>query len=300
MSDASSHKMISRRSTRVFAQDLESCDFGKGGGSRPGSYCEDKEIEKDRLDRASRSSSVDQADMVEATIIRTVDLGRDMHDMFPANYEDMDKQVARILQTSRAAGKKNQGRPINFGDVIPGVYRSSFPQTEDYEFLKSLKLKTIVTLVKKEYPDGFCAFIKANGIRHVIIDMQGTKKVAIPHEMMQSIMKVVLDKSNHPLLMHCNHGKHRTGCATAVIRHLSGWHVDSVVAEYTNYAQPKVRDCDIEYIQNYQSSNLEGLFLLKKKQPRPLLPSKMLRMLFLAATAIVLFCTGFPVSTVHF
>lgn len=37
-----------------------------------------------------------------------------------------------------------EGRPANFGIVVPGVYRSSFPQSEDYAFIESLKLKTIM------------------------------------------------------------------------------------------------------------------------------------------------------------
>lgn len=37
-----------------------------------------------------------------------------------------------------------EGRPVNFGIVVPGVYRSSFPQSEDYAFIEDLKLKTIV------------------------------------------------------------------------------------------------------------------------------------------------------------
>jgi tyrosine-protein phosphatase SIW14 len=37
-----------------------------------------------------------------------------------------------------------EGRPINFGVVVPGVYRSSYPKADDYAFLKGLKLKTVV------------------------------------------------------------------------------------------------------------------------------------------------------------
>lgn len=37
-----------------------------------------------------------------------------------------------------------EGRPANFGMVVPGVYRSSFPTSEDYPFIETLKLKTIV------------------------------------------------------------------------------------------------------------------------------------------------------------
>lgn len=40
--------------------------------------------------------------------------------------------------------KKTPGQPNNFGTVVPGVYRSSYPQEADYPFLQKLGLKTIV------------------------------------------------------------------------------------------------------------------------------------------------------------
>jgi len=36
------------------------------------------------------------------------------------------------------------GVPKNFGRVMEGVYRSAFPQEDNLEFLKTLKLKTIL------------------------------------------------------------------------------------------------------------------------------------------------------------
>jgi hypothetical protein len=33
---------------------------------------------------------------------------------------------------------------LNFGTVVPGVYRSSYPRSHHYPFIQSLKLKTIV------------------------------------------------------------------------------------------------------------------------------------------------------------
>jgi tyrosine-protein phosphatase SIW14 len=35
-------------------------------------------------------------------------------------------------------------RPVNFGEVVPGVYRSSYPKPHHYEFIKGLDLKCIV------------------------------------------------------------------------------------------------------------------------------------------------------------
>jgi tyrosine-protein phosphatase SIW14 len=41
-------------------------------------------------------------------------------------------------------GLPAEHRPLNFGIVVPGVYRSSFPQSEDYAFIEALNLKTMV------------------------------------------------------------------------------------------------------------------------------------------------------------
>lgn len=36
------------------------------------------------------------------------------------------------------------GQPKNFGIIIPGIYRSSYPQEADYPYLEKLGLKTIM------------------------------------------------------------------------------------------------------------------------------------------------------------
>lgn len=149
------------------------------------------------------------------------------------------------------------GRPHNFGVVIPGVYRSSFPRSHDFEYLKGLGLKTIVTLVRKEELDhDLETFVQREGIRQVVFNMKGTKKEAIPLGTMKAILSIVLDKSNYPLLIHCNHGKHRTGCVVGVVRKIAGWDAESVVAEYKSYAEPKARECDVNYLDDFQVSSL--------------------------------------------
>lgn len=99
--------------------------------------------------------------------------------------------------------------------------------------------------------------MQSNGIRHVIFNMQGTKKEDIPHHTMQAILGIVLDQSCYPLLVHCNQGKHRTGCVVAAARKVAGWPVDTVLQEYRNFAEPKVRECDVEYITALEVASLE-------------------------------------------
>ncbi|RNJ54690.1 hypothetical protein D7B24_009513 [Verticillium nonalfalfae] len=153
-----------------------------------------------------------------------------------------------------------KGRPVNFGIVVPGVYRSSYPKPEDFGFVKNLGLRTIVTLGRKDEPDEFYAnFLASNSIRHHVIEMKGTKKQSIPLMTMRDILRIVLDKQQYPLMIHCNHGKHRTGCVVAVVRKLSGWDVSNVLDEYRSFAEPKVRDCDIAYITNFAVDDLSNL-----------------------------------------
>ncbi|KUI73855.1 Tyrosine-protein phosphatase SIW14 [Cytospora mali] len=152
-------------------------------------------------------------------------------------------------------------QPTNFGIVVPGVYRSSFPQESDYAFIQKLKLKTIITLVDKEFPETFHPFMQANGIQHRHITMQGTKKEAIPVSTMASILQVVHDKRNHPVLIHCNQGRHRTGCVVALVRKMQNWHMDRILDEYKAFAAPKPRDCDVEYVTNFKVSEIQHLAL---------------------------------------
>ncbi|KUJ12094.1 uncharacterized protein LY89DRAFT_221848 [Mollisia scopiformis] len=276
---------VSRRSTRTFVEEEQQQQQKNGQESRTSSG-DEMDVEMVKGGGEFRATNV-------AVVFRpvAVDLGMDVTDLFPARLEDRDKQVLAVLQGAKASTKsKTDERPINFGKVIPGVYRSSFPGEEDFNYLKTLGLKTVLSLVKKDFPPEFEAFMKQNGIRHYVIDMQGTKKVDIPEEIMNSIMEIVLEKKNHPLLIHCNHGKHRTGCAVAVMRHVAGWNIDSIIQEYQGFAAPKIRDCDVSYITQYKVSSLEGLFLRRAQRLRiAKKPSPNERMLkFLMLTAIIL------------
>ncbi|EXL81036.1 hypothetical protein FOPG_05710 [Fusarium oxysporum f. sp. conglutinans race 2 54008] len=197
------------------------------------------------------------------------------------------------------------GRPHNFGVVIPGVYRSSFPRSHDFEYLKGLGLKTIVTLVRKDELDhDLETFVQREGIRQVVFNMKGTKKEAIPLGTMKAILSIVLDKSNYPLLIHCNHGKHRTGCVVGVVRKIAGWDAESVVAEYKSYAEPKARECDVNYLDDFQVSSLgisNPILNVTKdvyKNRSRFQPRTFFRAVFLTAFVLLLFfMSGSKLST---
>lgn len=111
--------------------------------------------------------------------------------------------------------------------------------------------------MKKDELDGeLSEFLSNNGIQQVTFNTKGTKKESIPLTTMAPILQLMLDSRNYPLLLHCNHGKHRTGCIVAAARKIAGWDIASVLEEYRSYAVPKVRDCDIDFISAFQASFL--------------------------------------------
>jgi tyrosine-protein phosphatase SIW14 len=165
--------------------------------------------------------------------------------------------VTHMQAKSDITSAPDDGRPVNFGAVVQGVFRSSYPAAENFGFLGGLKLKTMITLVQNdELASDLADFAKTNGIKHIFIDMKGTKKESIPAATMQSILGLLLNTANYPILIHCNKGKHRTGCVVAAFRKVSGWAHQAVLDEYRSYAAPKIRDCDLEYI---STLNLESI-----------------------------------------
>ncbi|KAI5813924.1 protein-tyrosine phosphatase, partial [Pyronema omphalodes] len=146
--------------------------------------------------------------------------------------------------------------PDNFG-IVNGcgrVFRSAFPKPENFEALKRLGLKTILTLVSDPYPEENQKFLQDNGITHVQIGMPGNKETQVTpvsDELISEALDVILDTQNHPILIHCNKGKHRTGTVVGCLRKIFGWSVPDSVEEYRHYAGVKVRPHDIMKIRSF-------------------------------------------------
>lgn len=149
--------------------------------------------------------------------------------------------------------------PENFAPVINHIYRSSFPQIQSFSFLRSLKLKSILCLIPEEYPEMHKEFFEEEGIKLFQMGMSGNKEpfVKIPHDLVTEAVKVVLDPKNQPILIHCNRGKHRTGCVVGVIRRLQRWLLTIIFDEYRKFAAPKERPMDQQFIELYNETEIE-------------------------------------------
>ncbi|GAA5873503.1 hypothetical protein JCM16303_001146 [Sporobolomyces ruberrimus] len=162
--------------------------------------------------------------------------------------------------------------PENFAIVVPGIFRSSCPKDKNYGFLKSLRLKSVLTLIQDEYPRDNLEFLEREGIQLFQFPIPGNKEpfVHIPDDKIVAAMAVLLDTRNHPLLIHCNKGKHRTGCLVGVLRRLQTWSLTAIFDEYRRYSHPKSRQMDLQFIEAFKG--LDRIWDLAS-QNRPHLPS---------------------------
>jgi len=139
--------------------------------------------------------------------------------------------------------------PINFAMVAKGVYRSGYPKTKNLSFLKKLKLKSIIYLCPEEHLH--TNFWKANDIQLFNFKINGNKEpfVDIPETVIRDALVVLLDVRNHPVLIHCNKGKHRTGCLVGCLRKAQHWSLTYIFDEYRRFAGTKVRVLDQQFIE---------------------------------------------------
>ncbi|CAF9926517.1 MAG: hypothetical protein ALECFALPRED_003460 [Alectoria fallacina] len=151
------------------------------------------------------------------------------------------------------------GNVNNFGEVAPGIYRSSFPHAENLDHTASLmdELDLIIfsTLVKTPHSEEFLDYVEEKGIEHfrIIIPAHKNPSSTIPIEPLLDALKIILNPSNYPLLIHCNKGKHRTGCMIACYRKMNGWTDAAIITEYRTFAGDKFRPLDEAFITSFNA-----------------------------------------------
>ncbi|SCW01944.1 LAFE_0E10704g1_1 [Lachancea fermentati] len=173
----------------------------------------------------------------------------DVDDVF-----DEDEYKAQSSAVRRSSVVEEVIPPENFSHVVGEIYRSSFPRPENFAFLqKRIKLKSILVLIPEEYPQENREFMEDAGIKLFQVGMSGNKEpfVNIPSDILTRALEVAINPANHPILIHCNRGKHRTGCLVGCIRRLQNWSLTMIFDEYRRFAFPKARALDQQFIEMY-------------------------------------------------
>ncbi|KAL9682331.1 hypothetical protein QQ045_014127 [Rhodiola kirilowii] len=149
--------------------------------------------------------------------------------------------------------------PLNFSMVDNGIFRSGFPDPANFSFLHTLALRSVLYLCPEPYPEANMEFLKTNGIELFHFGIESCKEpfVNIPEDTIREALKVVLDAKNHPILIHCKRGKHRTGCVVGCLRKLQRWCLTSVFDEYQRFAAAKARVSDQRFMELFDVASLK-------------------------------------------
>ncbi|PON64700.1 Protein-tyrosine phosphatase SIW14-like [Parasponia andersonii] len=152
--------------------------------------------------------------------------------------------------------------PSNFSMVEDGIYRSGFPQPSNFRFLQTLNLRSIIYLCPEPYPEENLKFLQANNIRLFQFGIEGKTEPSVSslRDAIMDALRILIDVRNHPVLIHCKRGKHRTGCLVGCLRKLQNWCLSSVFEEYQRFAGVKSRITDLKFIETFEVLCLRHCF----------------------------------------
>jgi len=114
-----------------------------------------------------------------------------------------------------------------FQKVAEGLYRGGQPTREGFEALRRMGIKTIVNL-RAEHDEQ--ALVKELGMNHVHIPLNSADR--IPEEAIQTFLRVLADRGDQPVFVHCMRGADRTGVMVGLYRiAYEGWSADKAYEE---------------------------------------------------------------------
>lgn len=128
--------------------------------------------------------------------------------------------------------------PISFARVTRGVYRSGFPTWHNLAFLHRLRLATMIKLEDVDYTPDTLEWIAERGItvtECAIAANQEPFVIADPEEICKAL-RVLLDQTRHPVLIHSLVGQARVGVVIGCLRKLQRWSLVAIFEEYRRFA----------------------------------------------------------------
>lgn len=138
-----------------------------------------------------------------------------------------------------ALAVREQRQVKNFHVVAPGVlYRSAQLGPDGLKrVVHDRRIRTVVNLrdgtaSHDRAEEGFCAREEIRFVRLLPRGWDGKPGDAPVDDNLRAFLEVMRDPANHPVLVHCYAGIHRTGAYCAVYRmEFQGWHPSRAVAE---------------------------------------------------------------------
>lgn len=147
----------------------------------------------------------------------------------PSAVADPDGPAVKdVLKSGKAVRIDLAGCP-NLCRVSETLYRGAQPTREGFEHLKTLGIKTVISL-RAHHSDE--ELLEGTGLTYISIP---TDTWEIPHDKAAAFLRVAADPEAAPVFVHCQHGADRTGVMVASYRVVvEGWEKNRAIREMTH------------------------------------------------------------------
>ena len=145
--------------------------------------------------------------------------------------------------------------PFRFSYVETDLFRGAYPVKNNFNFLKTLKLKSIISLIPNELNDEdllpFCKEQKIEIFRYQVPKF--IDQIIITPNTITEIINLMSDKTKLPLYIHCLNGGHTTGLVIMCLRKLQMWSQRSMFNEFNRFVD-SFESCEEEFVINYKAT----------------------------------------------
>ena len=128
--------------------------------------------------------------------------------------------------------------PLRYARVADGLHRGAYPSLINMRFLKTLRLRTLLTLTPEPPNRDLAAWCASHSISALSAAVSPfSEEVTLSHERAAELLAVVLDPEAHPLYLHCIDGVAVTGTLVMCLRKLLRWSDVASAHEYARFAR---------------------------------------------------------------
>ncbi len=146
--------------------------------------------------------------------------------------------------------------PVNFGMVEEDLYRSGQPNELNFPFLENLGIRKVIYLSPDEPDSVYLEWLDYHRIELVHLGRDEARSSSwniLSEETVLKALRIILDKSNHPLHIMDHLGRHQTGTVLGCLRKAQQWSLTSIFEEYRRFAGSKMRPMNEQFIELFDT-----------------------------------------------